>query len=208
MRKIIYLPIIALVLTCFACKKDSTPTGPEQVTFWTYFSPCGNLSDIIISTNGVSASLNQFITNPPTCGEQNGLAVSYSLAPGTYGYSASSLNGNAYWTDNYTITSGSCQMIDISSATSSPQPGATTLMFRESQAGNTCTVNIYGSSGTITSYYPNITTSNPPTGGSAGCFSLALNSGSYAYTATNGTHNWSGTVNVTYPDCSGIRLGR
>lgn len=71
-----------------------------------------------------------------------------------------------------------------------------TLMFWSNQYGSPVNVSISGYSGTISSYY-NTTQYDPPSCGSSGCFNITLAYGSYSYTASDGTHNWSGTANVT-----------
>jgi hypothetical protein len=63
-------------------------------------------------------------------------------------------------------------------------------------------VNIDGVTSNITSEYD-----AAPSCGSSGCAVFNhLETGSYSYTATDGTDNWSGTVTVTEDGCSTMRL--
>lgn len=71
-----------------------------------------------------------------------------------------------------------------------------TLMFWSNQNGDIINVSLNGGySGTVSSYY-STSQSNPPACGSSGCFNVALAYGSYSYSASDGTHNWSGTATV------------
>ncbi len=79
-----------------------------------------------------------------------------------------------------------------------------TITFWSNQAGAPINVKINGGSytGSITSYY----SSGTPDCGASGCFSrdLDLNT-SYSYTATDGTHNWSGSFSLS-GSCKTLKL--
>lgn len=66
-----------------------------------------------------------------------------------------------------------------------------TKTFWSSQAGQNITVKVNGSSiGSISSYY----SSSTPDCSASGNVNFAMSSGVvYSYTATDGTHNWSGS---------------
>jgi hypothetical protein len=75
-----------------------------------------------------------------------------------------------------------------------------TLMFWSNQYGDVINVNVTGYSGSITSYY-----SSAPSCGSSGCYSIDLSYGSYSYSASDGTHNWNGSVTVS-ASCNTVLL--
>lgn len=83
--------------------------------------------------------------------------------------------------------------------------GTYTQMFWSDQAGSSITVKIDGGSytGSVSSYY----SSSSPTCGASGCYTATLPAGSHSYTATDGTHNWTGTVSGTSTSgCKTLKL--
>lgn len=77
---------------------------------------------------------------------------------------------------------------------------ASSIMFWSNQSGSNITVKISGGTytGVVNKYYSGNTSSNPPSCSSTGCYTESLTSGtSYNYTATDGTHNWSGSFSLS-----------
>jgi hypothetical protein len=71
-----------------------------------------------------------------------------------------------------------------------------TKMFWSNQSGSVITVKVDGgiNTGTITKVYNQ---TSAPSCGSAGCYSPTLTTGYHTYTATDGTHSWSGSFTQT-----------
>lgn len=63
-------------------------------------------------------------------------------------------------------------------------------------------VSLSSSSGTISQYY----SSGTPECGASGCANFTLAPGTYNFTASCSSKNWSGSINVTEDGCSRIRL--
>lgn len=78
-----------------------------------------------------------------------------------------------------------------------PASTTTSEMFWSNQAGSNISVTVDGtSSGTITTYYSSNNQTNPPACGTSGCYTNTISTGLHNYTATDGTHKWSGSFNA------------
>jgi major membrane immunogen (membrane-anchored lipoprotein) len=179
------------------CQCPPGVTGPHcdsnhlgYVTFWAS-SNC-NCGPISVTCNGYTAHMTEYFpTDTPACGAQG--CANFSLAPGTYNYTASCTDSS--WSGSVTVSTGNCTRQQLGCIT-----GNVTFWFDSVQ--NTATVKIGGNTGKITSVY----TSTTPTCGASGCANFMLPVGTYTYTATSSSNSWSGNVVITANGCQLVLL--
>jgi hypothetical protein len=89
----------------------SSSTG--NATFWVASDlGCGTIT---VSVNGQSKTISSFYSTSPACGASG--CANFTLAPGTYNYSAS-CSGKT-WSNSITVTAGGCSKMQLTSTNNS-----------------------------------------------------------------------------------------
>jgi hypothetical protein len=193
-----------ITITAGGCSKmQLTSSGggggsTGQAMFWIASDlSCGNIT---VNCNGQSRTISSFYSSgAPSCGASG--TATFSMAPGTYSYTASCTGKT--WNGTITITAGGCSKMQL---TSSGGGGGSTgqAMFwiaSDLSCGN-ITVNCNGQSRTISSFY----SSGAPSCGASGTATFSMAPGTYSYTASCTGKTWNGTITVTAGGCSKLQL--
>jgi len=77
-----------------------------QITFWNNDSWIGNIS---VSFGGTTKVINANV-NPSNCNTSG--CANFTIAPGTYPYTASATTGE-YWSGSHTVTSNGCLKVNL-----------------------------------------------------------------------------------------------
>gem|GEM_PF-1278841 len=170
-----------------------------QAVFWIGSSLfCGNIN---VSVGGQSKTFSSdlYYSSAPDCGAS--AAATFTLAPGTYAYTASCSGLN--WSGNVTVIANNCsktQLLNYSGGGGSTTGQALFWLASDLGCGN-INVTVAGQSKAISTYS---TSGTPACGAGGATFTLAP--GTYAYTASCTGENWSGNVTITANGCSKIQL--
>jgi hypothetical protein len=89
--------------------RASSYASTAEVSFWT---SCSNCSGLQVTFDGsFVGNLTSFFNSSPTCGQSGTLTI--SRATGTYQFTARDNSGRS-WNGSVTLTSGSCQRVQLS----------------------------------------------------------------------------------------------
>ncbi|HEY5368921.1 MAG TPA: hypothetical protein VIJ75_08010 [Hanamia sp.] len=206
--KSIVTTITIAIFICFSCRKtpiDPPPvvndSTPGQAMFWVASDlGCG---DITVICNGVTAQITGYSQTTPSCGATN--TATFTLAPGTYNYSASC--SNLTWSGTITVSANECSNIQLKGNGGSSGGGGNTtgqVMFWTSSdlGGGNITVICNGLTSQITGYY----STGVPSCGASAAATFTLAPGTYNYSASCSSLTWSGTVTISANKCSTIQL--
>ena len=183
----------------------SPATG--SATFWFDWgtAPGAASSNAVMTVTmaGVSRISSAIFTAQPPCGT-TGAANFTNLSPGSYTYTASGAGNN--WNGTVVIAAGQCKTVGLIVAVASVP---TSVMFwTDVNLGGTVTVNMNGTSSTITRYHTSL-----PACGATGTANISCTvpnnaSGGVAisYTASGAGKSWSGLALVGPYQCATVRL--
>jgi hypothetical protein len=187
-----------------SCKKETVtndpPTGSTegQLLFWSATDlACGSVT---VNVAGLSSVImNYYAQSAPGCGATG--CANFSLAPGTYSYTASCSNKN--WSGNVTVTSGNCAKIQL---TGTGGGGGTTTgqgMFWTATDLGCGSINVVcgGITRSITGYYGSV-----PACGASSAATFDLPAGTYSYSASCSNKTWNGNITISSGACSKIQL--
>lgn len=184
-----------------ACERISLTLGnrthvpPQQqtgqVVFWeSSGNGCSSTTNVTI--NGVTKQISSFSASSPQCGSSGN--ATFTLSPGIYNYSAS-CSGTPK-TGSVAVYQGLCTPVQL---TWTPQQTTGQVMFwvKTDFGCGPITVNIGGTTRTISSYYGSI-----PSCGASGCANFTLSAGTYAFSASCNGYTWNSTVTITNGGCT------
>lgn len=196
---------IAILFT--GCKKEdllpkipSTPSNGQGM-FWTASDlGCGTIT---VSVGGYTGYITSYYsTGTPGCNAAG--SATFSLAPGSYSYTASCTGGNT-WSGVISITENGCSRIQLTGSGGGGGGGSTTgqgMFWTSTDLGcGNITVVCNGITRTISSFY-----GSSPACGSTGCATFDLSPGTYSYSASCTSKTWSGSITITAGGCSKIQL--
>ncbi len=114
--------LIAAYMAClFSCHKEENtilvpPTDTNgSLLIWTNkpaaFGPCGPTLLVTLSNGNQSTITNYWPTDPISCSKQFG--GYFSLAPGRYSYTITTIGACADFTDFVTVDTGRCKLVEL-----------------------------------------------------------------------------------------------
>jgi len=171
-------------------------TNQGQMTFWeSPSSSCAGNTDVTI--NGVTKQITS--TNPakPSCGTTG--TATFTLAPGTYNYSAKC--SGLTKTGSVTINANQCSTQQLIWNATSNLGQVIFWESAQSACQNATNVTINGVTKQITSTY-----SSTPQCGSSGGAAFSLPPGTYNYSATCSGSTITGSVTINANQCSTKQL--
>ena len=179
--------VVLMLVIIMSCKKESTPAPvvPDPVSCFTLSGSSTVMAGQVFTATNCSSN-----------------ASSYIWEDGT-GSTATTTNAFVSYpnTGTYTLklTAQGNGKVNISSQTITVVPAMGTVTFWESGTPlhNVTTVTINSTTAQITSAY----TVGTPACNQSGCASFYLPSGTYSFTATDGTSNWNGSVTIGIGTC-------
>ena len=200
--------MLLFVIAIYSCTKSTPDTSDNnqnnnqnnnattgEATFWI----ASNINGITVTCEGQSKTITAYYgSGAPNCGATG--CATFDLTPGTHSFTAT--NGSLNWNGSVTVTAGGCFKEELQGSSggggggnNNSGSGQATFWIASNIYGITVTCG--GQSKTITSYY----SSGAPNCGATGCATFDLAPGTYPFTATNGSSNWSGSVTVTANGC-------
>ena len=184
--------ICSLAVVRLAAGGGGNPTGSAM--FWAD----QNVGTVTVNLAGSARTINGYYASQvPGCGA-SAAANFTSIAPGTYSYSASNPGGNT-WNGSISIVAGQCTPQKLNPA---PAASTGTATFWNDASAGTVTVNLAGQQATMAGYF----NAAPGCGATGAANFNNLTPGSYPYTASSTSHNWSGTTTIVAGQCARVLL--